>query len=359
MPTSEHSRSGIPDPVPTLLAIETSCDESAVAILRQETDTGVEILASLISSQVALHRAYGGVVPEVASRNHALVLRPLVEQALREANLRPLDIDAFAATRGPGLASSLLVGHSMAKALAAASRKPFLSINHMEGHLLSPFLEDQQPATGILQTGLPPHLALIVSGGHTMLVHARAMGDYQLIGRTIDDAAGEAFDKVARLLGLPYPGGPEIEKQAKHGSPTAYEFPRSMPRELDFSFSGLKTAVRYTLPGIENLKDEIPNLCASFQQAVIDVLVGKSLRAAHETGCNLITLSGGVSCNGSLRSALAAACRENGFEFLACPPRFSTDNAAMIAFAGLMNLQEGRHGSFSEDIDPNLPLCEK
>ena len=359
MPTSEHSRSGIPDPVPTLLAIETSCDESAVAILRQETDTGVEILASLISSQVALHRAYGGVVPEVASRNHALVLRPLVEQALREANLRPLDIDAFAATRGPGLASSLLVGHSMAKALAAASRKPFLSINHMEGHLLSPFLEDQQPATGILQTGLPPHLALIVSGGHTMLVHARAMGDYQLIGRTIDDAAGEAFDKVARLLGLPYPGGPEIEKQAKHGSPTAYEFPRSMPRELDFSFSGLKTAVRYTLPGIENLKDEIPNLCASFQQAVIDVLVGKSLRAAHETGCNLITLSGGVSCNGPLRSALAAACRENGFEFLACPPRFSTDNAAMIAFAGLMNLQEGRHGSFSEDIDPNLPLCEK
>ena len=359
MPTSELSRSGIPDSVPTLLAIETSCDESAVAILRQGTDTGVEILASLISSQVALHRAYGGVVPEVASRKHALVLRPLVEQALREANLRPPDIDAFAATRGPGLASSLLVGHSMAKALAAASRKPFLSINHMEGHLLSPFLEDQKPATGIPQTGLPPHLALIVSGGHTMLVHARAMGDYQLIGRTIDDAAGEAFDKVARLLGLPYPGGPEIEKQAKHGSPTAYEFPRSMPRELDFSFSGLKTAVRYTLPGVENLKDEIPDLCASFQQAVIDVLVGKSLRAAHETGCNLITLSGGVSCNGPLRSALAAACRENGFEFLACPPRFSTDNAAMIAFAGLMNLQEGRHGSFSEDIDPNLPLCKK
>jgi len=359
MPTSELSRSGIPDSVPTLLAIETSCDESAVAILRQGTDTGVEILASLISSQVALHRTYGGVVPEVASRNHALVLRPLVEQALREANLRPPDIDAFAATRGPGLASSLLVGHSMAKALAAASRKPFLSINHMEGHLLSPFLEDQQPATGIPQTGLPPHLALIVSGGHTMLVHARAMGDYQLIGRTIDDAAGEAFDKVARLLGLPYPGGPEIEKQAKHGSPTAYEFPRSMPRELDFSFSGLKTAVLYTLPGVENLKDEIPDLCASFQQAVIDVLVDKSLRAAHETGCNLITLSGGVSCNGPLRSALAAACRENGFEFLACPPRFSTDNAAMIAFAGLMNLEEGRHGSFSEDIDPNLPLCEK
>jgi N6-L-threonylcarbamoyladenine synthase len=366
MPTSELSRSGIPDSVPTLLAIETSCDESAVAILRQGTDTGVEILASLISSQVALHRAYGGVVPEVASRNHALVLRPLVEQALREAGLGPLDIDAFAATRGPGLASSLLVGHSMAKALAAASKKPFLSINHMEGHLLSPFLEDQQSATANpksgtqdLKSGLPSHLALIVSGGHTMLVHARAMGDYQLIGRTIDDAAGEAFDKVARLLGLPYPGGPEIEKQAKHGSPTAYEFPRSMPRELDFSFSGLKTAVRYTLPKVQNLEDELPNLCASFQQAVIDVLVGKSLRAAHETGCNLITLSGGVSCNDSLRSALAAACRENGFEFLACPPRFSTDNAAMIAFAGLMNLPAGRHGNFSEDIDPNLSLCEK
>jgi len=359
MASSEPSRSGIPDPAPTLLALETSCDESAVAIVRQGTDTRVEILASLISSQIALHRAYGGIVPEVASRNHSLVLRPLVEQALRVAKLRPLDIDAFAATRGPGLASSLLVGHSMAKALAAASGKAFLSINHLEGHLLSPFLEEQQSPTDIPKSELPSHLALIVSGGHTMLVHARAMGDYQLIGRTIDDAAGEAFDKVARLLGLPYPGGPEIEKHAKHGSPTAYEFPRSMPQGFDFSFSGLKTAVRYTLPEIGNPIDELSDLCASFQQAVIDVLVGKALRAAHETGCNLITLSGGVSCNDSLRSALATACRENGFEFLACPPRFSTDNAAMIAFAGLMNLQAGQQGSFSEDIDPSLPLCKK
>ena len=355
----EHSRSGIKDRALTLLALETSCDESAVAILRHGTDAGVEILVSLVSSQADLHRAYGGVVPEVASRNHVLVLRPLVEQALEETGLRPLDIDAFVATRGPGLASSLLVGHSMAKALAAASGKPFLSINHMEGHLLSPFLNDPQSPIENPNPKIPSHLSLIASGGHTMLVHVRAMGDYQLIGRTIDDAAGEAFDKVARLLGLSYPGGPEIENHARGGNPRAYQFPRSMPRELDFSFSGLKTAVRYTLPKVENLKDELPHLCASFQQAVIDVLVDKSLRAAHETGCKLITLSGGVSCNSALRSVLAAACGENGFEFLACPPCFSTDNAAMIAFAGLMNLQVGRHGNFSEDIDPNLPLCGK
>ena len=357
MSVAKHSPPESMNRSPTLLALETSCDESAVAILRHGTNAQAEILASLVSSQVNLHRAYGGVVPELASRNHALVLRPLVEQALKEAGLGSRDIDAFAATRGPGLASSLLVGHSMAKALAAAAGKPFLSINHMEGHLLPPFLDHQKPAIENPNPGIPSHLALIASGGHTMLVHARAMGDYQLIGRTIDDAAGEAFDKVARLLGLPYPGGPEIENHARGGSPTAYKFPRSIPRKLDFSFSGLKTAVRYTLPKVKNLKDELPNLCASFQQAVIDVLVDKSVRAAQATGCDLITLSGGVSCNSALRSALATACRNSGFNFLACPPRFSTDNAAMIAFAGLMNLQAGRHGNFDEDIDPNLPLC--
>lgn len=314
------------------------------------SDARPELLASLISSQIDLHRAYGGVVPEIASRNHALKLRPLVERALEEAALTAREIDAFAATRGPGLASSLLVGHTMAKALAAASEKPFLSINHMEGHLLSPFL-DAASAT------IPPHLALIVSGGHTMLVHARALGDYTLVGRTIDDAAGEAFDKVARLLGLPYPGGPEIEKRAREGDPAAYKFPRSMPRELNFSFSGLKTAVRYALPKVADLDAELCNLCASFQQAVIDVLVDKSLRAAQERNCQLITLSGGVSCNSALRCALELACESKGLQFLACPPRYSTDNAAMIGFAGMLKFREGFRSDFGEDVDPNLALC--
>ena len=340
-----------------LLGIETSCDESAVAILRHGKSTGAEVLSSLVSSQIDLHRAYGGVVPEVASRNHALVLRPLVEQSLEEAGLQAHDIDAFAATRGPGLASSLLVGHSMAKALATASNKPFLSINHMEGHLLSPFLENHLSPATHCDSKIPRHLALIVSGGHTMLVHARGMGDYLLMGRTIDDAAGEAFDKVARMLGLSYPGGPEIEKQALSGNPAAYQFPRSMPGDLNFSFSGLKTAVRYTLARIEDHDQEIPDLCASFQQAVIDVLVSKTLHATHESGCNLVTLSGGVSCNHALRSALSGACRENGFDFLACPPHFSTDNAAMIAFAGLLNLQAECLGDLTADLDPNLSLC--
>ena len=345
----------------TILALETSCDESAVAVLRRRKDGSGELLASLVSSQVDLHRAYGGVVPEVASRNHALVLRPLVEQALAESGLSARHLDVFAATRGPGLASSLLVGHSMAKTLAAACGVPFVSVNHMEGHLLSPFLpslEAPQPArSSNRRPGIPPHLALIVSGGHTMLVYARAVGDYQLLGRTIDDAAGEAFDKVARLLQLPYPGGPEIEKQALDGDPAAYDFPRSMPHELDFSFSGLKTAVRYALPAVGDIPGETPNLCASFQQAVIDVLVSKALRAARESGCTLVTLSGGVSCNNALRTTLAEACRNEELEFLACPSRFSTDNAAMIAFAGLLRFQGGYRSQLCEDIDPNLALC--
>ena len=194
----------------TILAIETSCDESAVAILRQSGTEPAEILCSLVSSQIQLHRSYGGVVPEVASRNHSLILRKLVENALDHAALQARDVDAFVATRGPGLSSSLLVGHTMAKSLAAASGRHFLSVNHMEGHLLSPFLSVQATSRGSSGITIPPHLALIVSGGHTMLVHARKAGDYHILGRTVDDAAGEAFDKVARMLGLPYPGGPEM-----------------------------------------------------------------------------------------------------------------------------------------------------
>lgn len=337
---------------PLVLALETSCDESAVALLRG-TPAAPELLASLIASQVDLHRAYGGVVPEVASRNHALKLRPLVEEALAACQTPLERVDLFAATRGPGLASSLLVGHTMAKAMALAAGKPFLSINHMEGHLLSPFLD---PDSGLDSSSIPPHLALVVSGGHTLLVDVRGLGDYRLVGSTIDDAAGEAFDKVARLLGLPYPGGPEIEALARSGDAEAYQFPRSMPREFDFSFSGLKTAVRYTLPKIDDLQGELPNLCASFQQAVVDVLVDKAVRAAAQAGHQLVTLSGGVSCNQALREALAAACEQAGLWFAACPRTHSTDNAAMIAFAALLHFAHGAASDFGADIDPNLPL---
>ena len=336
----------------TILAIESSCDETAVAILRHD-EGNVVILSSEISSQIDIHREFGGVVPELASRNHSLHLRPLIDLALENASLGIEDIDAFGATAGPGLASSLLVGNTTAKALAIATGKPFISVNHMEGHLLSPFLTSGK---------LEPSLALIVSGGHTMLIHMKDFRDYELIGSTRDDAAGEAYDKVGKMLGLPYPGGPEIEKQARQGSATAFKFPRSMLNDgLGFSFSGLKTAVLYQLEKLDPVDghaphDAIPDLCASFQQAVIDVLVHKTMLAAKQTGAGLITLSGGVSCNQALREAMQGACKQNDRRLLIAPPALSTDNAAMIAFAALQSHLKGAHSSFHEDINPNLKL---
>ena len=337
----------------TLLAIESSCDETAVAVMRH--DNGVaEVLSSEISSQIDIHREFGGVVPELASRNHSLHLRPLIEIAMEEAGVTIDDIDAFGATAGPGLASSLLVGNTTAKALALATGKPFISVNHMEGHLLSPFID---------QTSLKSNLALIVSGGHTLLIHMKAFGEYSLMGSTRDDAAGEAYDKVGKMLSLPYPGGPEIEKQALKGSPEAFDFPRSMMKDgLDFSFSGLKTAVLYQLEKLDPEKglapaDAIPDLCASFQQAVIEVLVAKTMRAAQQCGEKTITLSGGVSCNKALRKAMQEACDVAGFELLISPPVVSTDNAAMIAFVALHSHLNGVHSSFHEDINPNLALA--
>lgn len=340
-----------------ILAIESSCDETAVAILSHDKANHItEILASEISSQIKIHREFGGVVPELASRNHSLNLRPLIDLALSSAKLSIHDIDAFAATAGPGLASSLLVGNSTAKALAIAASKPFISINHMEGHLLSPFIEGG---------ALCSNLALIVSGGHTLLIHMRDFGDYQLIGSTRDDAAGEAYDKVGKMLGLPYPGGPEIEKQALKGSPTAYKFPRSMMKDgLDFSFSGLKTAVLYQLEKLDPLQgvappDKIPDLCASFQQAVIDVLVYKTILAAKQCGEQTVTLSGGVSCNAALRESMQKACSKNHLELLIAPPSLSTDNAAMIAFVALQSHLRDHSSSFHEDINPNLKLVSE
>ena len=330
----------------TILAIETSCDETAVAILR-----GNELLASEVASQTE-HGAYGGVVPEVASRNHLLHAPRLLKVALKKAGIALEAVDAFAATSGPGLASSLMIGASMAKGLALGFSKPYLAINHLEGHLLSPFF------TG--DFAIESNVSLIVSGGHTLLVEARGVGNYRILGRTVDDAAGEAFDKVAKMLGLGYPGGPEIERRALSGDAARFDFPRSMLESGDhnFSFSGLKTAVRYQLAKMKDVSDDTRNdLCASFQRAVVEVLVKKTLRAARETGAKLVTVSGGVSCNRALRDRMSDACRHVGVRLLTAVPELCTDNAAMIAFAASLRFQAGISSDVTQEIDPNLVLA--
>ena len=324
----------------TVLALETSCDETAVAVLR-----GRELLASEIASQIAEHEEYGGIVPEIASRNHLVQVPRLLERAARSAKIDMSNVDAFAATSGPGLASSLMIGASIAKGLAIGFGKPYLAINHLEGHLLSPFFG---------QSEIRPNVSLVVSGGHTMSIFVRGIGQYQIIGRTVDDAAGEAFDKVAKMLGLGYPGGPEIEKRARGGDRARFNLPHSMLGSENFSFSGLKTAVRYLLPKLHG--DFLPDLCASFQQAIVDVLVRKTIAAARKYDADLVTVSGGVSCNQELRRQLGAACARKGFEFKCAEPWLCTDNAAMIAFAGSLRLQAGFESKVTEEIDPNLAL---
>ena len=364
----------------TVLALETSCDETAVAILREDR-SGHELLASEVASQVAAHEKYGGIVPEIASRNHLIYAPRLLDRAATVAKSRFSEIDAFAATSGPGLASSLMIGASIAKALAIGFGKRYLGVNHLEGHLLSPFF-------GIERDGdndIKPNVSLIVSGGHTMLVVLRGLTDYQLIGHTVDDAAGEAFDKVAKMLGLGYPGGPEIEKHARDGDSKRFDFPRSMLGSENFSFSGLKTAVRYLLPklgvipskaqrsrgtplndaivdcsgSLDFARDDklLSDLCASFQQAIIDVLVRKTIAAAQKYQVNLVTISGGVSCNQELRRQMRDASNRNGIEFKSAEPWLSTDNAAMIAFAALLRLRAGFESRVTEEIDPNLALA--
>jgi N6-L-threonylcarbamoyladenine synthase len=323
-----------------VLAIETSCDETAVAILRGPR----EILASEIASQADLHNRYGGVVPEVASRNHLPRIRPLIEVALERAACSLADIDCVAATRGPGLLTSLLVGYSAAKGLAIGLGKPFIGVNHLEGHLLSPFLQES--------VGPTPSVGLIVSGGHTMLVRLTGVGSYEILGRTLDDAAGEAFDKVAKLLGLPYPGGPEIDRLAKQGDPSKFDLPRSMLNSGDhnFSFSGLKTAVRYLLPKLDG--DFLADLCASFQEAVVDVLLRKTIRAARQQGSKLVS----VSANSRLRSKMKEAAGAAGFDLKLASPSVSGDNAAMIAYAALQRYLLGYRSDLGEDADSNLRL---
>lgn len=329
-----------------VLALETSCDETAVAVLRSN-GSGAELLTSEVASQISEHEKYGGVVPEVASRNHLLHAPRLLERASREAGVPISELDAFAATSGPGLATSLMIGASIAKGLAIAFGKPYLAVNHLEGHLLSPYLGESK---------IDANVSLIVSGGHTLTVSVRGVGDYKVIGRTVDDAAGEAFDKVAKLLGLGYPGGPEIEKLARSGDPSRFNLPRSMPDSHNFSFSGLKTAVRYLLPKLSG--EYLSDLCASFQQAVVEVLVAKTVAAAKDTKVNLVTISGGVSCNQELRRQIEVACQSEKLELKVAEPWLCTDNAAMIAFAASLRLRDGFTSSVTEEIDPNLTLSQ-
>lgn len=330
-----------------ILALESSCDETAAAICARDG----RLLAARVASQAEIHRRYGGVVPEVASRNHILHVRVLVEEVLAEAGVALGDIEAFGATTGPGLVSSLLIGTSFAKALAVAEQKPFLAVNHMEGHLLSPFMKGAGPVRA--------NVSLIVSGGHTMLVRVRGAGDYELLGRTRDDAAGEAFDKTAKMIGLPYPGGPEMDRLAMQGNPRAFAFPRSFldGRSLEFSFSGLKTAVLYELPKLDLAQPGVlADLCASIQEAIVEVLVEKLVLAARQCGETLVTVSGGVSCNRGLRARLTERCAAEGLTLLLARPDLCTDNAAMIAFAGLQRFLAGQTSALEADVDPNLPL---
>lgn len=324
-----------------LLAVETSCDESAAALMR-----GRVLLSADVFSQVVIHSEFGGVVPEVASRSHLRALRPVLDSVFKAGGVSISALDAVAATAGPGLATSLMLGLSLAKGIAVALRKPFLAVNHIEGHLLSPFLSEP--------SGPCDSVGLVVSGGHTLLVRIHGIGRYSLLGRTLDDAAGEAFDKVGKLLGLAYPGGPNVNRLAESGDPTRFSFPRSMlsSGDYDFSFSGLKTAVRYMLKDLHPVP--LADVCASFQEAAVDVLVHKALRAVREAGVDTLAVSGGVSCNTRLRERFAAECKASGVRLLLSAPSLSTDNAAMIAYAAALRLEVGCLTQLAAEIFPNV-----
>ena len=339
---------------PLILGLETSCDETSAALLKSP-DT---LKGHVIYSQDE-HALYGGIVPEIAARAHVQRIDEVVDRALAEAGCALSDVDAVAVTAGPGLIGALLVGVCWAKAAAFGLGKPLVTVHHMEAHLFAPSLEDPR--------AVPPFVALLVSGGHTLLLHVPDWGTYHLLGQTRDDAAGEAFDKVARLLGMPYPGGPAIEAAALEGDEARYPFPRPMLRRnqhpgdddfYDFSFSGLKTAVVTLVREIEadgSLDSERENVAASFQAAASDVLAAKTMRAVRETGCSRVLLGGGVSVNGRLRRALVKRLEPDGL-LLHASPRLSLDNGAMVARAGAFRLERGEVASLDASADPNLPF---
>lgn len=334
-----------------ILAIESSCDETAAAVVVN----GREVRSNVIYSQIALHTEYGGVVPEIASRKHIEKINQVITQALEEAQCTLDEIDAIGVTYGPGLVGALLVGVAEAKAIAYAAGKPLVGVHHIEGHICANYIENKELE--------PPFLCLVASGGHTHLVKVRDYNFYEILGRTRDDAAGEAFDKVARAIGLGYPGGPKIEKKAKEGCDTAIPFPKAKIAEspYDFSFSGLKSAVLNYINGCKMKNQEIneADIAASFQKSVIDVLVEHTIHAAKEFGIHKFAIAGGVASNQTLRKAMEEACEENGIEFYHPSPVYCTDNAAMIGAAAYYEYQNGTRHGWDLNAVPNLRLGER
>jgi len=338
-----------------ILGIDTSCDDTAASVV----EDGAKIISNVVSTQNEIHKKYGGIVPELASRMHLEMILPVVDEALHKAGNNGFkDISAIAVCHGPGLIGSLLIGVCFAKSLAYVNKLPLIAVNHLEGHMFSSFLEDPVPEF--------PFIALVVSGGHTNLYRVNGFGKYNEIGKTLDDAAGEAFDKVAKLLGLGYPGGPFIDKIAETGNPLAIPFPRPILRDsLDFSFSGLKTAVLNFLKTNSSSKQDsslvphpssLPDIAASFQSAVVDVLVEKTIEAARTNSLNKIVLSGGVSANSFLRKTISKRAEAEGFKVYMTSPNLCTDNAAMIASAGFYYFNHGKHASFGLNPKAYLPL---
>ncbi len=334
-----------------ILAIESSCDETAASVVKN----GREVLSNVIYSQIALHTEYGGVVPEIASRKHIEKINQVIEQALEDAGMQLSDLTAIAVTYGPGLVGALLVGVSAAKAISFATGLPLIGVHHIEGHISANYIENKDLE--------PPFLCLVVSGGHSHLVVVKDYGEYEIIGRTRDDAAGEAFDKVARAIGLGYPGGPKIDRVAKEGNPNAIHFPRAKvgDAEYDFSFSGLKSAVLNYLNSCQMKGEEIcvPDVAASFQKAVVDVLVEHSMDAVKRYGYSRFAIAGGVASNSALRAAFEEACKARKIEFYHPSPVYCTDNAAMIGAAAYYEYVKGvRHG-YDLNAVPNLKLGER
>lgn len=324
-----------------VLGIETSCDETGVAVYDTARTGASGLLAHAVYSQIALHAEYGGVVPELASRDHVRKLLPLVRQTLAEAGLAPDELDGVAYTAGPGLVGALLVGAGVARSLAWALGVPAVAVHHMEGHLLAPLIEDD-PIRGRPE---PPFVALLVSGGHTQLVAVEAIGRYRLLGETLDDAAGEAFDKTAKLMGLPYPGGPQLAKLAEQGRPGAYKFSRPMTARpgLDFSFSGLKTQVLLAWRDSDQSETTRADIARGFEDAVVDTLAIKCERALDAAACDTLVVAGGVGANKRLRAKLQAMAEKRGGRVCFPRPELCTDNGAMIAYAGALRLQAGQH----------------
>lgn len=334
-----------------ILAIESSCDETAASVV----EDGRTVLSNIISSQIDIHTLYGGVVPEIASRKHIERINQVIEQALRQADVSLDDIDAVGVTYGPGLVGALLVGVAEAKAIAWAKDKPLIGVHHIEGHISANYFENKDLE--------PPFGCLVVSGGHTHLVKVKDYGEYEILGRTCDDAAGEAFDKVARAIGLGYPGGPKIDKTAKEGNPLAIEFPHGKVRgsEYDFSFSGLKSAVLNYLNEcrMKGTEISVPDVAASFQKSVVDVLVGHSMHAVEEFGFEKFAIAGGVASNSALRKAMEEECARRGVTFYRPSPVLCTDNAAMIGAAAYYDYQRGIRSDLSLNAVPNLKLGER